>query len=65
MSRARVRAEEAATKKPVAGTGFVALTELDFGPGDNPGIFGSRAVLRDEWRRKLGLPLVAAESPNE
>lgn len=48
---------------PVAGEGFARLAELSFsGPGE-PGLFGNKDQLIEEWSRRLAL--VAAQGPDE
>ena len=39
---------------PTARNGFIELVELGFPGSSNPGLFGNRAELLAEWRRRLG-----------
>jgi WD40 repeat protein len=50
---------------PVAGDGFASLAELNFSLDRGPGLFGNKEQLLEEWRRRLGLSLVAAQGPDE
>jgi hypothetical protein len=50
---------------PVAGDGFVKLAELNFSSEDGPGLFGNKNQLLDEWRKTLGLSLVAPQGSDE
>ena len=40
---------------PVAGNDFMRLAKLEFSTPSDPGLFGTREELLEEWRRKLGL----------
>ncbi len=47
---------------PAAREGSITLVELNFRPGDGPGLFGNKDSLLADWRAKL-LPAVSATDP--
>ena len=47
---------------PVAREGSIMLAELNFEPGDGPGLFGNKDSLLADWRAKL-LPAEPAAEP--
>jgi len=53
---------------PLSQGGNLTLARLSFETGQGPGLFGNRADLLEDWRRKLGvvadLPAVAAGTPS-
>lgn len=50
---------------PVAGDEFASIAELRFGSDKGPGLFGKKDALLAEWRGRLGLAVVASQSPDE
>ncbi len=50
---------------PIAGDGFMRLAEFYFSAEQWPALFGNRIQLLEEWRRRLGLSVVAPQGTDE